>query len=150
MSGKLTAEERLREALQQAIAGLGVVSVICFDKEDSPRKEPGDIARATLAAISNILGPKLYDTLADKAASLTSPTDDEVERVVLAIRHQRLERKSIGYGYVCADDPLRPEEVADAKAAIAALSTRSGDGRSKCDGDPCVCAVPCPVGDGRS
>lgn len=59
--------EALVEALTIAVAGLGRVNVRCFDRDTSPLKPIGDIARDTLAAVSSTLGDDAYDKIADAA-----------------------------------------------------------------------------------
>lgn len=65
----------LAEALAVAIAGLGRVNVLCFDRETSPLKPVGDAARIALADICGLLGDERYDEIA--RAALNGGSNDQ-------------------------------------------------------------------------
>lgn len=71
--------EQDQEALVTAISRLGQISVICFDRDGSPRQQPGNIARSALRDIHRLLGNEQYDALAARAAlsKSTQPLEKE-------------------------------------------------------------------------
>lgn len=133
--------ERLKGALTIAIAALGRVSTRCFDRETSPLKPIGDIARDALNALCTALGDAEYDTLALQALASLPPTPSRVLAEALGkqlyhrLRTMLHEWEGRPFGDEAADDAI-VEKWAQRLSALAQYNASPSTGSGEAGWQP--------------